>query len=150
MAILKSADNGVQRFDNESKDCTVRALANAAGMPYKLAHKIMEKQGRQPNRGLYFEPLHQAYIRMGFKLMGVYGRTNGSRYIAGSLNVEPKQGTTLGKILMELQSGRYIVKIRGHVLAVVDGKILDYGNNSAGSRVAAVYKLEQQAVIFDK
>lgn len=150
MAILKSADNGVQRFPDEDKDCTVRALANAAGMPYKTAHSILARAGRQQRRGMTFTPLHKVYTRMGFKLKGVFGSTYEARYIAGSLNVEPQQGVTLARMMQRLQNGRYIVKISGHVFAVVDGKMLDYYGNLAGSRVQALWELEQQAVIFDK
>jgi len=58
-------------------------------------------------------------------------------------------GITLENLLPSLKTGRYIVKQRGHVFAIVDGKILDYGVNKAGTKIQAVYKLDSQAVIFD-
>lgn len=150
MSRIKSESTGAQRFDNEAKDCTVRALANAAGMPYKLAHRIMSKAGRKQGKGMYFEPLHDVYSRLGFRLLGVYGDTKEAKYIGRFLQMDRQQGMTLAKAMNRLQQGRYIVKVSGHVFAVVDGKVLDYGDNPAGSRVQALYRLEQQAVLFDQ
>ena len=150
MAIIKSDSRGVERIEGEANDCTVRALANAAAMPYKLAHKVLRKAGRQPRTGVKSSNWHPAYLRMGFRLVSIHGSTQGARFLSLMTNQAAEPGLTLINALPRLQQGRYVVKIRGHVLAVVDGKVLDYGYNSAGSRVQAIYKLDQQAVIFDK
>lgn len=147
---IKSDSRGCERFAGEDNDCTVRALANALGMPYKLAHGILAKAGRKPKHGMVVSDWQPVYERLGLKLQSVHGSTKGARFVSHKYNIERQQGITLEKLLPRLQQGRYVIKIRGHVLAVVNGKVLDYGNNPAGCRVAAVYKLERQAVIFDK
>jgi hypothetical protein len=150
MRTIASDCKGVERFINEANDCTVRALANAAGLPYKLAHKIMARAGRENGKGLFFKQWHPVYTRLGFKLQAVYGTTKGARYIKQEIKTVPAlAGITLENLLPSLKTGRYIVKQRGHVFALVDGKILDYGVNMAGTKIQAVYKLDSQAVIFD-
>ena len=150
MSLIKSDCKGVERFANEENDCTVRALANAAGLPYQLAHKILAKAGRQQGRGMFTKDWHPVYTRLGFKLQSIHGTTRGARFMAHMTGVAAQQGITLSKLLPRLRQGRYAVKVSGHIFAVVDGKVLDYGNNPAGCKVQAIYKLEQQAVIFDR
>jgi hypothetical protein len=146
---LKPDSTGVERFEHEQKDCTVRALANVLGAPYPLIHKVMKRAGRIDGRGVLMSQWHQVYTRLGLKLLGSYGTTKGARLAALKYNAPVNPGITLGKILPQLKQGRYVVKIDRHVLAVIDGKILDNGYNKAGSRVQSVYKLESQAVIFN-
>jgi hypothetical protein len=148
--VIKSASKGVERFDNEANDCTVRALANAYGMPYKLAHRIMAKQGRKPKAGLHPLETHKALTRLGFTLQGVYGTTKKARFLARVLECQPKAGTTLASLLSSIGLGRYVVTIRGHALAIVNGEVLDYGNNLANSHVATVYKLPEQHLLFNQ
>lgn len=150
MALLKSDSRGVERFAHEENDCTVRALANASGMPYKLAHKILAKAGRKERHGMLTDQYSPVYERLGFTLESIHGTTRGARYLSHKTGRAPQPGITLDNLLNRLGYGRYIIKIRGHVLAVVDGKVLDYGHNAAGSRVQAVYKLAKQAVLFDQ
>lgn len=149
---IKSDSRGVERFDDEANDCTVRALANAAGMPYSIANRILSKAGRPKGKRCDLLSMHSAYKRMGLSLESLHGSDRTAKFMKRTIapDASVKQGITLGKKLSELKQGRFVVMVLGHVFAVVDGKVLDYGNNKAGSRVQAVYKLEQQAVIFDK
>jgi hypothetical protein len=124
----------------DNRDCSVRALANAADMPYLVAHRLLEKHGRKMNRGVYFDTLDAAYKEAGFTLQGIYGTTRPTRYAAYKTGIEPQEGTTLGKLLPKLKVGEYIVNVCGHALAVVNGKVLDTFDNAAGKRVVAVYK----------
>lgn len=147
--MVMSAAAGVQRIEGEARDCTVRALANALGAPYKLAHKILAKAGRREGRGMSFEPLYKVYTRLGFDLVAFYGETKTVKYLRQEFSFIPhEKGITLARMLPRLQNGRYIVKVDGHVFAVVDGKVLDYGENPSGSRVMALFKLEKQSIIF--
>lgn len=148
---IKSFDDGVKRYDDEANDCTVRALANAYGMPYKLAHKIMAKAGRVKGKGPKLEKMHAAYTRMGFEVDTIHGKTVAADYLQRYIAVgkTKHKGATLKTVLPRLSVGRFIVLIRGHVFGVVDGKVLDYGNNPANCSVAAVYKLPEQHILFD-
>lgn len=150
MALIKSDCRGVERYEHEENDCTVRALANASGMPYRLAHKILKAAGRKERNGMLTDQYHPVYERLGFTLESIHGTTNGAKYLSHKTGRTPQAGITLENLLPRIGKGRFIIKIRGHVLAVVDGKVLDYGYNAAGSRVQAVYKLAKQAVLFNQ
>ena len=149
MALIKSDSKGVERFEGEANDCTVRALANASGMPYKLAHKIMRKAGREERRGMHADHWLPVLNRLGFTLESIHGTTRGAKYLSYKTGKLAQPGITLDNLLNRLGYGRFIIKIRGHVLAVVDGQVLDYGYNPAGSKVQAVFKLAKQAVTFN-
>jgi hypothetical protein len=149
MALIKSDSKGVERFEGEANDCTVRALANVLGAPYPLAHKLLTAAGRKPKRGMLWSQWSKVYNRLGIKMVSVHGSTKSARFIARSSGVKLSQGITIEKMLPLISKGRYIVQVTGHVFAVIDGKILDYGYNPAGARVASLYKLESQAVTFN-
>jgi hypothetical protein len=125
---------------NETKDCTVCALANATEMPYEKAHALLKKHGRKDRKGAYFPTMKAAYEEAGFALYGVYGTTKSARYTARVANQEAQIGTTLAKLLPKLGFGEYIVNTTGHAVAVVNGKIIDTFDNPAGKRVVAVFK----------
>jgi hypothetical protein len=150
MALIKSDSKGVERFSYEANDCTVRALANATGMPYNLAHRIMAKAGRKVGSGVHVTTWHSVYERLGVTLQSIHGTTNGARFLAHMTGRQQQAGITLEKLIPMLGSGSFIIKQRGHVFAVVNGKVLDYGNNLAGCKVQAVYKVTTSAVLFDQ
>lgn len=127
-------------FEGETNDCTVRALANARGMPYTEARSVLAKHGRRRGRGAVSKVWHPAYTECGMVLQGVYGSTSRARFMGNMLNVTPGPGVTLASIMPRLSSGRYIVMITGHAVAVVDGQLIDQGPCMSGSRVFAVYK----------
>ena len=125
----------------ERNDCTVRALCNSANWKYPEAHALLSKYGRRFRHGTTFSVYHKAYLEAGASLVGVFGCTKRAIAAGRIGNMRPKSGITLGTILPRLHSGRYIVLITGHALAVVDGKIIDAGGARAGSHVFALYKL---------
>jgi len=124
----------------DKNDCTVRALANAADMPYLVAHRLLEKHGRKLNRGAYFETMLKAYTEAGFPLQNVYGTTTRAIYTSHLTGKKPLKGTTLHNLLPQLAVGEYIVNVCGHAIAVVNGKVIDTFDNAAGKRVVAVFK----------
>jgi hypothetical protein len=125
---------------NETRDCTVRALANATEMPYDQAHAVLKKHGRKDRKGAFFPTLKAAYEECGFVLYGIYGTTKSARYASRIAKQEADTGTTLAKLLPKLGFGEYIVNTTGHAVAVVNGKIIDTFDNPAGKRVIAVFK----------
>ncbi len=129
-----------QSSESEANDCTVRALANAAGWAYSEAHALLSKHGRRFKKGAPFSVYHRAYLEAGMCLLGLYGCTRRARGAAGVAAQTPGPGMTLETALRRMQAGRYVVLITGHALAVVDGKIVDRGGTRAGSRVFAIYK----------
>lgn len=124
----------------ESRDCTVRALANALEIDYGAAHRTLRKHGRKSNCGANSSVWHEAYTESGFELQGIYGTTIRTQYLSRKLEITPNKGISLGKLLPSLKTGRFIVVITGHALAVINGSIIDRGVNRAGSSVVAVYR----------
>lgn len=130
-----------QSSERERNDCTVRALANATGMAYAEAHALLSKHGRRFKRGAYFGNYYKAYLEAGLTLQGVYGGTSRARGAGRASNTQPGPGITLGRMLPRLHTGRYVVMVTGHALAVVDGKVIDIGGSRAGSHVFALFKV---------
>lgn len=124
----------------ETRDCTVRALSNASGMPYENAHALLKKHGRKDRSGAFFGTMLRAYNEAGFILESVHGTTSAARWAARLSKREAEAGITLAKILPKLAFGEYIVNTTGHAVAVVNGKIIDTFDNPAGKRVVAVFK----------
>ena len=136
------AERGVERMRGETKDCTVRALACAKGISYDEAHAHMKAHGRVDGKGVWASTLCDAYEAAGFKLTGIYGTTQKARFMRRSFpNVKWHRGASLKKMLPHLSKGRYIVGMRGHVFAVVDGVVMDYGYVSTGLYVTNIYQL---------
>lgn len=124
----------------ELNDCTVRALANASGMPYESAHALLKKHGRKNMRGAFFDTMKDAYAEAGFEVHKVFGTTRSARFASHKTEMEPSAGCTLKRLMPQLQNGTYIVNITGHALAVVNGKVIDTFSSPAGKRVVAVFK----------
>lgn len=141
MRIVLSVDRGVTS-SAESNDCTVRALANAADIPYEVAHRTLKKHGRKDRKGATFKTLHNAYEESGFRLTKICGDGKRARFAIRNVDNTPwAEGITFGKLLEQLpQSGEYIINVTGHAVAVVNGKVIDTFNNNARKRVVAVYK----------
>ena len=136
--------------------CTVRALANATGMPIKDAEDLLAKYGRERNKGTW--KFHRAYLEAGLSLIGVYGTTKQARNLyhyavfgekahqsdsyASYLELN-KKGCTLGRFIQENQEGSYIVIVKGHALALIDGEVIDSHPTSAAKPVMMAYKVER-------
>jgi len=139
---IKSIATGATN-PTESKDCTVRALANAAGIPYEAAHKALQSKGREAGKGCHPRVWHEAYQSAGLSFVGIYGKTTTTRGFAYRYKVKAFKGISLGSLLPTLGLGRFIVVITGHALAVIDGAIVDKGVNSSRKSVVAVYKCKE-------
>ena len=140
MKYIKADFRGATSGGLETNDCTVRALANAAAMPYTDAHVLLNKHGRKNRCGAQFNTMHKAYNEANFSLHSVHGTTNQAKYVARITSTKAQEGITLGKLLPKLTKGSFIVNVTGHAIAVVDGKVLDTFASPAGKRVIAVFK----------
>lgn len=106
---------------DEKRDCTVRATATALDIPYAEAHAKLKALGRKDKRAFAF--LRAAKI----------------------WNWETRPDLScrsLKKILPELAIGRFVVRVRGHVFAVVDGKISDLSEARPNETVLMVYQIK--------
>lgn len=133
---------GCTRFQHESDDCTVRALACVLDLPYDECHDLLKSFGRIDGQPINAVAMHRAFESVGIKLVAAYGTTNSAKWNSSVWGVKALKGRTLAKLLPELQNGRFIVELRAHVFAVVDGDVLDIGPMSGAVSVAGLYKCE--------
>jgi len=112
----------------ENNDCTVKAVAIACQVPYEEAHEYLRSIGRKWGRGHRWQINGHGYAERLDKL-GIEGE---------EIEVKSKTVKTLAR---ELTKGNYMVKVKGHVLAIVDGKVEDW---TAGRqhRVLKVMKIK--------
>jgi hypothetical protein len=142
MKTVLSVDRGVTSTA-ETNDCTVRALANAAEIPYDVAHRVLKKHGRKDRKGATFATLNAAYQECGFRLVSLHGDGKRACFAARHTNTDSrkwKDGITFGKLVEQIPYGEYIINVTGHAVAVVNGKVIDTFHNNARKRVVAVYK----------
>jgi len=102
--VYNDGNNRNERYKNEANDCTVIAYSIAANIPYANAHAELFLAGRKFRRGFQF-PLFAA-------------TKDWKRF--------PRPGMEVDKYVQYIAySGRWIIQVRGHVFAVVDGVIHD-------------------------
>lgn len=142
MQYIKSIAKGQTRSD-ESKDCSVRALSSCAEMHYDDAHETLAYYGRIDRRGCSGNTLMQAYTESGFNDITVFGSTKAASYYTNYFPhkiQKSEKGITLRNFCKKYNKGRYIVIYNGHALAVVNGDIIDKGDNPANKRVVISFK----------
>ena len=125
----------------DSRDCAVRALANVSSFSYPEVYKLMEDAGRKRNRGTPWATLHSVYMATGAKEAAYYGSNTAKmacRFNAKHYN----KSLTLKSFINQHTTGKYIVIVRGHALAVCDGGVIDSFANKAGKRLMCVYKFD--------
>lgn len=98
------------RHSIKKSDCGVRALAAACGIDYERAEAVLLECGRKVGHWTYRTQLVAAGKLLNRKL---------------TYNASMK-GVTVAKLGRELPGGRWIVHVRGHWLAVVDGDVIDW------------------------
>jgi hypothetical protein len=125
----------------DSRDCAVRALANVSSFSYPEVHKLMEEAGRKRNRGTPWATLHSVYMATGAKEAIYYG--NNTAIKACNFNAKHyNKSLTLKSFINQNSTGKYIVIVRGHALAVCDGAVIDTFASKAGKRLMCVYKFD--------
>lgn len=125
--------------DGERNDCVVRAITNVSGQQYDTVHSLLKKHGRKDCKGTYWNTTESVMTELGYEClyMGTnkmalwYGKAKGKAYESKSVS--------LGKLVKDLPKGKYVVYIRGHATALVDGQLIDTFPNNANSRVMAIF-----------
>lgn len=112
----------------ERNDCTVKAIAIAGRVPYKVAHKALARNGRRKRCGARNDVFFNAITDIGCYYSVIRPRQpNGSRYTA----------KTIGKAYPR---GYFIVQYYDHVAAMVNGEIADW-TDERKHRVKALYRI---------
>lgn len=104
----------------ERNDCVVRALAISLGIPYPEAHSRAKAFGRRKGCRMKW-PNFRAMMALDFE-------------------IKPELSCmSLQRALEQMQSGRFVVAVSGHVFAVVNGTVCDSWEQKPGRRVNMVY-----------
>ncbi len=93
------------QFAGERRDCTVFALMHLLDISYPLAHAVMKRAGRTHGRGW-----------AGSFKRALPSILNG-RMVARS--------GTVRKFISQHPTGRFLLWVRGHVFALIDGAIIE-------------------------
>jgi hypothetical protein len=98
---------------DEHNDCAVRAVTAVSGMPYRYVHQLFLRYGRH-RRG-----------RTPFSVtLDVLRDLQMEAYPCYRLQHKAKTVKSLKKVLPA--KGRFLIHTRGHLLAAVDGEIIDW------------------------
>ena len=140
---LQKVTNGSAIAKQEHNDCFVKATSAAFDIPYDQAHEwVREKFGREDGKGTFAIPvILGAYSKHHFPQFGQLSlfENQGKNVYVKCLGKEPKQGGelcnpsythkqvayTVKTFADHHPTGNYILLVRGHALAVKDGKIID-------------------------
>jgi hypothetical protein len=137
-------DNGGRDHAGDRNDCVIRAIAIAAGKPYREVHSALIAATaqyvktsrsrvagyiRQSRRGRYFDPANGSYA----EIYRPYLESIGWQYTA----------TKARKVRLRadmLPAGRLIVRVHRHLTAVINGTIHDtFNSGRAGHRPVIGY-----------
>jgi len=118
---------------SETNDCVVRAFMMVLDLPYDKAHKfVADKFNRVNGQGTYTTQYLSNIIgtqKNGYKirLMGYHPkRSFGSRKKLVNPKYKNETGYTVKSFMEQYPTGRYLIIVKGHSLALVDGIL--YGN----------------------
>ena len=121
----------------ERSDCTVRALVKTAGLAYNDAHRwIKNKMQRCDRRGpsLYAAVKAMNGVQqINGKKVKTLKRNRLTRFLNGA-----DRKMSLKTFCEHNPVGTFYVLVRGHALAVIDGRITDY--TKAGKRVTHAWE----------
>ena len=120
------------RRAHESEDCTVIATALAARMPYAEAHAMLAALGRKNRKGFKTWRIAEELGHRGYRVTATWlpKQKNGSLYT-------PK---TIGKLC---KRGYWMVQVRRHVFAVINGEVYDWVRGRR-HHVIRVYRIERK------
>jgi len=125
-----SMKNDIKKLQKESdklgetNDCAVTAVAAVSNLPYEYVHRVFASCGRKRRKGTPFEVTQEV-----LKKLNIW--TDRHRFEAQTI-------TTMGRELPK--KGRFLVRIRRHILAVVDGEVLDW-TEGRRHRIRQAYKV---------
>jgi len=110
---------------NEKNDCAVKAVAIVANHPYKCTHRLFEAAGRKSKKGTAFYITKKVLRSLGC-------------HIKQTKQFDARTVRTLEKQLPA--EGRFLIRTSNHILAVIDGKIIDWTKGRL-HRICHIYEV---------
>jgi hypothetical protein len=133
---------GAAKNLNEDFDCAVKAVAIAGQLPYDKVHAAFKKHGREDGKRTPTAVTWLAMNELGLKatLKTSFTPAKGKPFV---IKDGERPICAIGWVENMLPEGRHMVFVKGHVAAVVDGKLEDW---TAGRRFAITHVFEVEAV----
>ena len=135
-------DREAYEYD-EHNDCSVVALAIAAGWDYIDAHGAMWKAGRRRHKGATIRQSIQALEQA--KVKHTVLDTNIMERMTKQAGLKTMTVNQFAKI-NNMKGTSYQIMIRGHIFAMIDGVVHDF-ENSGKHRVLCAIELFNKPVI---
>jgi len=114
-------------ISNEHNDCAVIATSVAVNKPYDAVHAVYAAAGRKHRRGSTITMMDESLANLA----------------AAADTARPAKarqgGVTLAQWIAAHRTGRYVVAVTGHAIAVIDGVIHDWGRATSGPRKRVLY-----------
>lgn len=127
---------------DDSNNCVVRAFCNVTGMFFTEAYEMFKRAGRKDHEGTHSRVFGPIYKEHGLIPKAAFGTTQEAYGYQNTFKIPRLSGITLGNLLRSgvLNEGKFVVAVRGHVFAVIDGEIIDTGDNPSGKSVVCVFE----------
>lgn len=107
---LHDAGRAASKRSRQKNDCTVRAIATATRITYDEAYELLAKAGRVCSKGFAFAPWADKAV------------VNDHRFIWQRLRKQRgKARVNIAVFCKQYGQGTYIIRVRRHVLTVIDG-----------------------------
>lgn len=135
-------NHGSKIARKEDNDCTVRSIMVTFGLTYDAAHMIAKQHlGRKDRDGVYgFVPKMNQLAKLRATFNGqrlvtlpeemitrkVTKKATAGRSTTISFKYEKTRQYTLRRFVREYPVGKFIIGVRGHALAIIDGVIQDW------------------------
>lgn len=126
----------------ETNDCSVKAVALVANVSYAQAHEALKQRGRKERKGAYTHDIIAAVRATGKEVTLVDQRSIIANYPSPHRDV--LKGLTTHhprRFNKAWPKGRYLMFVKRHVAAVIDGELHDWTVNKA-KRVQALYEVK--------
>ncbi len=111
---LHDAGRAASKRSRQKNDCTVRAIATATRITYDEAYELLANAGRVCSKGFAFAPWAEKAV------------VNGCSFQWQILRKQRgKARVNIAVFCKQYGQGTYIIKVRRHVLTVIDGMCHD-------------------------
>jgi hypothetical protein len=120
-----------RREMRDNNACAVIALCAVTGAPYKQVYDLLAKHGRKHGKGTYWNAENKVLADLGFKRTRVHLDQLIAKYPLPHCNVLKNVTTHHPRRFPGcFPAGKLLAWTRGHILAIVDGEVLDWTVNS--------------------
>ena len=134
---MKTTNNvyGTARtIPTELNDCAVIAASVAINIPYAAVHAVFAAAGRKPRRGTSVRKINASLA----SLASAAGAAKPDQ-VSHLPRVRGQKNLTLAQWLATHRTGRHLVVVTGHAIAVIDGVVHDWGRATSGPRKRVLY-----------